>query len=246
MAFGANDMEATGFQHLVVSLLPVRPDSFLVRAFAPFQEFGFEVAAKHDIGAATSHVRRNRNCAGTPGLLHDVGFTFVLLRIQHLVLDAVLLQHRRQQLRRFDRGRANQRRLTTFAAIGNVLDDRVELVRLRQIDQVGHIVADHRFVRRNHDDFEAVNLLELKGFGVCRTSHAGQVVIQAEIILKSNGRDCLVFLLDCDAFFRFHGLVQSIRPAPPRHRPAGEFINNHDLAIGDDVLDILLEHDVRT
>ena len=38
------------------------------------------------------------------------------------------------------------------------------------------VLADHRPVRRDHDDFEAVDLLELEGLGVGRAGHAGELL----------------------------------------------------------------------
>ena len=48
----------------------------------------------------------------------------------------------------------------------------------------------------------------------------------------------------CDAFLGLDGLVKAVGPAPPVHHPAGEFVDDDDLAVLDDIVDVLLEHDV--
>ena len=148
------------------------------------------------------------------------------------------LQQARQQLGRLDRCGADQRRLAALHALADVLDDRLVLVLLRQVDEVGRVVADHRPVRRDHDDLEAVDLLELEGFGVGRAGHAGQLRVHAEVVLERDRGDRLVLLAHAHAFLGFDGLVQAVRPAPARHRAAGEFVDDDDFAVADDVLDV--------
>ena len=81
---------------------------------------------------------------GPSGLRDDFGLARVLLGVQHFVRDALLLQRTGQKLRGLDRCRADERRLPALHAVLDVLDDRRELVVLRQVDEIGHVVADHR------------------------------------------------------------------------------------------------------
>ena len=78
------------------------------------QELG--VAAEHDVGAAARHVGRDRDGAVAAGLGHDLGLALVLLRVQHLVADAALLELRRELLRVLDRDGADQDRLAGLVA----------------------------------------------------------------------------------------------------------------------------------
>ena len=68
--------------------------------------------------------------------------------------------------------------------------------------------------------------------------------IHPKVILEGDRGESLVFGLDIDAFLRFHRLVKPIGPAPPFHHPAGELVDDHDLLVLDDIVDVLLEHDV--
>ena len=100
-------------------------------------------------------------------------------------------------------------------------------------------------MRRDHNNFETVNRLKLECFRVSGTGHAGQVVVEAEIVLESYRRDRLVLLLDRDTFFRFYRLVQAVTPATARHRAPGKLIDNNDFAVVNDVIDIALIHRMR-
>src|SRR3546814_20140118 len=68
----------------------------------------------------------------------------------------------------------------------------------------------------NHHHIHTVDLPEFRRFGVGGTGHAGQLVVETEVILEGGGRQCLAFLLDVDAFLRFDGLMYAFAPAPPR------------------------------
>ena len=50
----------------------------------------------------------------------------------------------------------------------------------------------------------------------------------------------MILLLDRYALLCLDGLVQPVRPAAPRHGPAGKFVDDHDLALVDDVVDVSL------
>src|SRR6266540_3569496 len=54
-----------------------------------------------------------------------------------------------------------------------------------------------------------------------------------------------VLLLDREALFRLDGLVQALAPAPAFHDPAGELVDDLDLALLDDVIDVALIERLR-
>jgi len=55
-------------------------------------ELRLEIAAEHDVGAATGHVGGDGYSTWPARLRDDVRLALVLLGVQHLVLDALLLQ----------------------------------------------------------------------------------------------------------------------------------------------------------
>ena len=93
VALGADDVQAAGGDHLArgaASTPRARASrSASVVSGGSACELGLEVAAEHDVGAAAGHVGRDRDGARAAGLRDDVRLALVLLRVQHLVRDAV-------------------------------------------------------------------------------------------------------------------------------------------------------------
>ena len=88
-----------------------------------------------------------------------------------------------------------------------------------------------RLVGRDGDHFELVNLPEFVGLGHGRAGHAGQLLVQLEVILQRDGRQRLRLLLDLDAVLGVLGLdrlVQPVGPLPAEHQPAGELVDDDD------------------
>ncbi len=208
-------------------------------------ELGFVVAAEFDVGAATGHVGRDGDFAGHAGVLDDVRLALVLLGVQHLVRNAVFLEHAGQQFGSFDGRGAHEHGLLARHAILDVFDDGFELVALREIHEVRVVLADHRAMSRDHHHFEAIDLHELRRFGVGRAGHAGQLLVEAEVVLEGDRRDRLVLRANLHAFLRLDRLVQAIRPAAARHRAAGEFVDDDHFARAHDVFHVALVDRVR-
>ena len=102
----------------------------------------------------------------------------------------------------------------------------------------------HRPVGGDGGDFEFIDLLELGGFRLGGTGHAGELLVHAEVVLESDGGERLIFALDLDAFLRFDGLVQAIAPAAARHHAAGELVDDDDLVVLHQVILVTMEHHV--
>ncbi len=195
------------------------------------QEVG--VAAEQDVGAATGHVGGDGHRALAPGLGDDLGLALVVLGVQDLVADAALLEQRGQPLGLLDRHRADQHRLALLVARDDVVHDRVELLALGLVDDVGGVHADERAVGRDHRDVELVDLGELLGLGLGGAGHAGELVVHPEVVLEGDGGERLVLALDAHPLLGLHRLVQAVRPAPARHQAAGELVDDDDLAVLD-------------
>src|SRR6185437_4868695 len=229
---GADDVQATGRQHLLVQLLPLRLDAGAVDfagAFRQRRQCDFQAATEHDIGTAAGHVGGDGDLAGRAGLGHDVRLALMLLGVQHFVHHASLVQQAGEQFGYFDRGGADQYRLSALVAILDVLDHRVVLRRLRQEDHVRVVLADHRLVGGDHHHLQAVDALELERLGVGRTGHAGQLLVHAEQVLERHRCQRLVLALDRHALLRLDRLVQAIGPAPAGQGTPGELVNDDHL-----------------
>ena len=198
-----------------------------------------------DVGPSPRHVRRDRDGSRLPRLCDDLRFALVKLGVQHLVLEPTPLQQPSQRLGHFDVGGADQHGETALVLPLDLVHDRVVLLLARLVDEIVFVDAPHGAVRRNDDDLELVDLMELGLFGLGGARHAGKLLVHAEVVLDRDRRERLRLLAHRHAFLRFHRLVQAVRPPPPRHQPAGELIDDEDLAVLNDVLDVFFVERVR-
>ncbi|CCX85373.1 uncharacterized protein BN548_01017 [Parasutterella excrementihominis CAG:233] len=160
----------------------------------------------------------------------------MLLSIQHVVRDACFSQHVADKLGVFDRGRTDKHRLTAAVALFDVINDGFVFFFRSAIDLILLVITNHHAMGRDDNGFKTVNFLEFIGFRIGRTGHTGELFIHAEVVLEGNRRESLVFLLDFNAFFGFNGLMQTIGPAASFHQTAGEFINDDDFAVLNDIV----------
>ena len=144
-----------------------------------------------------------------------------------------------------DRGGADQHRLQLDAGVVDLAHHRLQLLGAAAIDLVVLVLSRHRTVGRNFDDSELVDLGEFVGLGRGRAGHAGELLVEAEIILEGDGGERDVFRLDRHALLGFQGLMQPFGIASPRHHAAGEFVDDHHLVVADDIFLVLLEQLMR-
>ena len=112
----------------------------------------------------------------------------------------------------------------------------LELFFAGAIDLVVLVDALHRAVGRDFDDVELVDFGEFVGLGRGRAGHAGELVVEAEIVLEGDRGERHVLGLDLHALLGFERLMQAFRIAAARHHAAGEFVDDDDFALADDVV----------
>ncbi len=122
----------------------------------------------------------------------------------------------------------------------DLVGDGGELFRLAAVDDVGMNRALQRLVRGHADDVELVDFPEFAGLGEGGARHAADLVVQLEEVLQRDRGERLRFLLDRDAFLGLDGLVQAVAPMAARHEAAGELVDDHHLAVLDDVVHVAL------
>src|SRR5262245_48325533 len=209
----------------------------------PMEDLGGEtrrVAAEQDVRAAAGHVRGDRHGAAAARLGDDPRLLLVELRVQDLVLDAAALQQLGEPLGLLDRDRADEDRPAGLLHLLDLVDDGVELGLLVAVDEVGLVVADHRPVGRDADDLEVVDLVELLGLGHRRAGHAGELVVEAEVVLERDRGHRHALALDPEPLLGLDRLVEALAPAPPGHLAARELVDDDDLAVLDDVVAVAL------
>ena len=143
-----------------------------------------------------------------------------------------------------DRGGADEDRLAAGGGRLDLADDAFVLLVGRPVDLVVLVDAGDRAVGRDLDHFEVVDLQELVGLGRRRAGHAGELVVEAEVVLEGDRGERLVLGLDLDPLLGLERLVQPFRIAPARHHAAGELVDDHHLAVADDVVLVALEQRV--
>src|SRR5258708_23920949 len=183
------------------------------------------------------------------GLGDDVGFAFVILGVEHLVLHAHFGENRRELLALGDGNSADQHGLALGVALLDFLGGVAELLFLGAIDDIVGIDALGDLVGRDRRDVQLVGLAEFGSFGFGRTGHAAELLVHAEVVLEGDGRQRLIFSLNFDVFLGFDGLMEAIGPAAAGHEAAGEFVDDNDFQFGlvagaDDVILIAVEHHV--
>ncbi len=130
-------------------------------------------------------------------------------------------------------------------ALLDVADDRGELPLLRLEDEVVLVGARDPHVGRDLDDGEVVDLDELLLLGLRGAGHAGELLVEAEVVLEGDRPERLELLLDLHALLRLDGLVEALAPAAAFHDPAGELVDDLHLAVLDHVLDVEVEERLR-
>ena len=225
-----------------------------------------DIAAELDIGAAAGHVRRHGDRARHARLGDDIGLLLVESRVEHgeelgglalarrlvELLQRLGLRHVEQrvaalhqeigELLGFLDGRcADQHRLHLGVGFGDLADDGLQLLLVGAVDLVMLVDAQDRLVGRNLDHFELVDLGEFIGLGRRRAGHAGELLVEAEIVLEGDRGERHVFRLDLDALLRLERLVLALGEAASRHHAAGELVDDDDLVVADDVILVELE-----
>ena len=203
------------------------------------------IAPQDDVHAPPGHVRRDRHRARPACLRDDLRFTFVLFGIEDFMGHPPPAQHLAQLLILLDAARAHQHRPALAVPPLDLRHHRADLRPLGLVDEIGCILADHRFVRGDDDDGEIVNLLQFLFLRLGRAGHPRQFGVHAEVVLNGDGRQSLALPFDPDVLFRLDRLVQAIGVPAAQHQPAGEFVHNDHLAVLHHVIHVFLVAGVR-
>ena len=198
-------------------------------------------SAEHDVGASAGHVGGHGDRALVSGHRDDLGLVRVHLGVQDGVRDALLLHQGGEVLGLLDRDGADEHRLALLVTFGDVIDDCGVLGVLGAVDEVTLVEPDHRLVRRDGYDAEPVDLVELGGLGHRRTGHAGQLLVEPEVVLQGDGRESLVLLANLHALLGLDRLVQALVVATTGKHPTRVLVDDQDLAVHHDVLLVVPE-----
>ena len=197
---------------------------------------------KLDVGTTTCHICSDGNCACLTCVCDNLCLTSVLLRVEHLVLDAAKAEHTAQELRSLDVCCTDEHRTAFLGKFHNLIDHGVELSLLCLVDDVILVLTRDRSVCRDHNDIEFVDRPELACLSLCGTCHTGKFVVHTEVVLESDGCKSLGCSLHLDVLLGLDSLVESVAPTASFHNTAGLLIHDLDFAVLDNVVDLLVEH----
>ena len=203
------------------------------------------VAAEHDVRAAAGHVRGNRHGAELARLRDDLRFLLVVLGVEHAVRHALFAEQGRDVFALLDGDRADEHGLALGIARLDLLDDGAVLACLILVYNVVPVDADNGLVRRDLDDVERVDRLELLLLGERGAGHAGELSVQTEIVLERDRGKGLVLLLHVHVLLGLDGLMQTLGVPAAEHETAGELIDDDDLAVLDNVVNVAPHNAVR-
>ncbi len=171
---------------------------------------GLFITTEQDVGATPCHVGRNRHSTKAPCLGNNRSFLLRVFRVQGLVFDATFVKDAREALRRLDGSRAHQNRLALLVALGNLVGNRFILRVDGAEDEVCPVFANDRLVRWHRHNGEVVDLLELAFFGQRRARHAGEFLVEAEVVLQGHRGKRARLFLNLDVLLGLNGLVEAL------------------------------------
>ncbi len=109
---------------------------------------------------------------------------------------------------------------------------------------VGVILTLNGTVCRYLYNVQLVNLLKLFLFGHGGTRHTGEPFIKTEIVLERNACQRLGLMSNLYALLCLYSLVQTVIEAAAHHKTSGKLVNDDDLAVLDNVVDIVFHYTV--
>src|SRR5581483_4771443 len=119
-------------------------------------------------------------------------------------------------------------------------DDGVELGQLGLVDEVALVLADHREVGGDRDHGQVVGVGELRRLRLGGARHAGQLLVETEVVLEGHRGPGVVLLLDLHPLLGLDRLVQAVGPAATFEGAPGELVDDLHLAGLDDVVLVAL------
>src|SRR5207302_8549459 len=102
-----------------------------------------DTRAEFDVGSATGHVGRYRDCPRLTGPGNNFRFALMILGVQDVVRNSSALEHAREGLRHFDAHGSDQYRKRQLVQSLSLLENRVVFLAARLVDEVLPIVANH-------------------------------------------------------------------------------------------------------
>ena len=143
----------------------------------------------------------------------------MVLRVQHRVRDPAALEQRRDVLALLYGYGADKHGLPFLVAAHYLFDYRAVFPGLVFIYDVGVVYTYDGLVRGYLDNVELIDGLEFLCLGRGGAGHTGELAVETEVVLESDGRKSFVLLLHINMLLGLYRLMQTLGIAPPEHEP---------------------------
>ena len=170
-------IERPRLQHLLILGIQVHGsgvDKILIIPLTAHFALGhiIRIAAQQNIRAAPCHVRRNRDGSIFSCLCDDHGLFFMVFGVEHLVPNALALEHATQNLAVFHRNRAHKYGPPGLMHLADFLDNRLKLRPDCGQNNIVLILADHGAVRRDLNNRQVVDAFKFCFLRLSGSRHA--------------------------------------------------------------------------
>ena len=115
----------------------------------------------------------------------------MVFSVQHVMLNAALLEHVADELGDLDGYCTYEHRLAGLVSFNYSVYDSFVLCLLMRVYRILPVVSDYRLVGRYNDYVHVVDVAELVFLGLCRTGHSGELVVHSEVVLEGDGCESL-------------------------------------------------------
>ena len=179
-----------------------------------------------NIRTTACHVGSDGNCPMNTRICYNLRLQLMELRIQHLMLDAALVQHSAQLFTGFNGNGTNQHRLSLRMCLLHCIHNCIQLLRFCFIYCILMIDTCYRFVGGNLHNIHSVNLTELILLCQCGTGHTTFLFKQVKEVLEGNGSQSLTLALHLYMLLCLDCLMQTIGITTAGHNTSGKLIHD--------------------
>ena len=126
------------------------------------------------------------------------------------MLDLTDVKHLTQQLGNLDTRCTYQYRTALLYHVLDLVDNGIVFLALGAVNTVVHIITSNRFIGRDNNYIQFVDIPELACFRLGRTGHTGKLMIHTEIVLQRDGCESLRCAFHFHVLFCFNCLMQTV------------------------------------
>ena len=167
-----------------------------------------------------------------------------MLGIKNLMLYTRFFQKGAEQLAAFNAYRTHQHRLPRCMRPAHLFHHGPAFALKGFINGIVHILSYHGLICRNANNIKIINAVEFLLLRLCRTRHAGELLVHTEIVLICDCSKRLIFSCHLNMLFGFDSLMQPLAVSPAHEYAPGKLIYNKNLTVLYDIVSVLLKKEI--